>query len=490
MTPRSIRFRLTAFYTGVVVLATLALAAGSYWILLRGIRRGADSDLAARIDGVRRFIEHTEDEEPPAALQDEFVEYAELTDAEALIEVRDAMGASLVKPSFSGWESLAAESRFPVSGETRFAETSVRGAPFRTAKADITVRGKAFHVIVALPMAAAYATLARVRLLFVLLLPGFVLLAAASSYWLIGRALEPVARMARAARAITVKSLDRRLELPEADDELRALGQTFNEMLGRLEGSVAEIVRFTTDASHELRSPVARVRTTAELALRRERTGEGYRQALAEVLREAEHMSRLVQGLLTLAREDAGIEERDRTHFDLVEVAAAALRTLREAATLRRIELDLEAPREPIEIDGDPSLVRRVLVALLENAVTYTPSGGEIEVRVFEDPSGSAVVEVRDTGPGVDPVDLPRVFERFYRGAAAREQAPEGSGLGLAIAKAIVGRQGGKLHLENVPGPAPGCRVRVELPLVAKRTSREDPWTPVSSETPGAGGSR
>ena len=150
-----------------------------------------------------------------------------------------------------------------------------------------------------------------------MLLPGVIVLAGVGGYWISRRALAPVDQVTRAVQAITVQNLDQRLELPPADDELRRLASTFNHVLARLESAVADIVRFTADASHELRTPVSLIRTTAELALRHERAPEDYRTALAEVGSHTRHMSELVDDLLVLARTDAGIEPRETSPLDL-----------------------------------------------------------------------------------------------------------------------------------------------------------------------------
>jgi len=282
-------------------------------------------------------------------------------------------------------------------------------------------------------------------------------------------------------QAITVQSLDRRLKLPRADDEIRRLAVTFNHVLERLEGAVADIVRFTADASHELRTPVSIIRTTAELALRHERAPDEYRRALSDVAVHAQHMSELVNDLLVLARTDAGIEPRDTTCLDLREVVAEARSEIGEMASRRGVRLSVCLPANPILVDGDHLSLRRLLLILMDNAVKYSSSGGEVRVRlgiaqVAHDRT-NAVIEIADDGIGLDSAESARVFERFYRGARARAHAPDGTGLGLAIAHTIVDRGRGTITLtpSDTKNSHTGCNVTVRLPIGAEQKGTSKP---------------
>jgi signal transduction histidine kinase len=345
----------------------------------------------------------------------------------------------------------------------------------RVATTTVAVRGRPYRVTVAAPMGAAYDALSRFGWLLGVLLPSLLLLAGVGGYWVIRRALTPVGDMTRTVQGVTLHNLDARRAVPVADDELRRLATTFNDMLGRLQAAVTDIVRFTIEASHELRTPVSLVRTTAEFALRRERTPEEYRQARTDVLEQAQHMSVLVADLLTLARAGAGIEPRDVETVDLGPLVADSLREMQHAADGRSVTLHLHLPDRPLIVDGEPGSLRRLLLILLDNAVRYSRVGGAVHVRVKGEPAGGvdrpafAVLEVLDEGVGVEAADLPHVFEQFYRGSAARQQVPDGSGLGLSIARTIVERHGGTISVESGAGgddrAARGCHVQVRLPV-------------------------
>ena len=466
----SIRARLTAWYVGALAVATLSVAAASWWLSTRSVLLATDTGLRARVEGVRAFLENPRTRLTVEDLRDEFSEYAELTRGEALLDVVDGSGVVLCRPSIPGWSDLVnQEAQRPPPVDVRPEDRLVGPLPFRVASAGLSANGQTYRVTVAAPMGPAYAALNRFHRLLLVLLPVAIALAGAGGYWISRRALAPVDQVIRDVQAITVQSLDQRLELPRADDELRRLASTFNHVLERLESAVADIVRFTADASHEMRTPVSIIRTTAELALRHDRTPEEYRTALAEVGAHARHMSELVNDLLVLARTDAGIEPRGTARFDLREAAAEASREIRELAVHRSVRVCAQLPSDPLIVNGDEASLRRLLLILLENAVKYSCPGGEVRLRLdtanADQDRSDMVIQVSDDGIGVDASEAARVFERFYRGARARQHAPDGTGLGLAIARTIVDRYGGTIALTpSNRANGRGCTATVRLP--------------------------
>jgi heavy metal sensor kinase len=464
MTRRSIRVRLTLWYLAVLVPATLALAAGSWWLARRSVTDEVDRTLEARIDGARTFLSDMADEHVSAAgMKEEFGEYVELSRGDAFLEVTDGTGAVLSRPKLAGWTTLAGG----LDGTAGPADRTLDGGPFRVAGQTFRAGGSQFHVLVAIPTRAGREALRRFGWILVSLVPIVLVIAGAGGYAIAGRALAPVDRMTRIVQETTLRSLDRRLEVPVADDELRRLAVTFNDMLGRMQAGVADLTRLTAEASHELRTPVSLVRTAAEVALSRPRSTDEYREALEDVLGHAERMSSLVGNLLALARADAGVEAGEPARVDLARIAGDLAQEFRPVAIARSLALVVSADT-PVQVMGDAASLRRLLVILLENAVAYTPAGGRIDLNVtgvLASSGSTAVVDVVDTGMGIDPAERERVFDRFYRGATARQQAAEGSGLGLSIARAIASRARGTIELDAGPGGR-GCHARVRLPAV------------------------
>jgi heavy metal sensor kinase len=352
-----------------------------------------------------------------------------------------------------GWADL----KIPVPGASapQFSARFASGRPFRVAAATLVVDAKTYRVTAAIPMGPTYAALGRFAWSLALLLPLVVLLTAAGGWWISGRALSPVDQMTRAVQAISLRNLDRRLDVPTADDELQRLAVTFNDMLKRLQTAVADMVRFTAEASHELKTPVSIVRATAEVTLSRERTAAEYRHALADVLEQSERMSALVNDLLALARVDAGVEASDSATVDLGAIGQDVSREVQASMDRKTLTYTASLAAD-VNTRGSAESFRRLMLILLDNAIKYTPEGGCVWLRVataISGGSGACIVEVTDTGTGIDPSERSRVFDRFYRSAAARQHA-DGSGLGLSIARAIVERHGGTIAV----GPGPDCR--------------------------------
>jgi heavy metal sensor kinase len=339
----------------------------------------------------------------------------------------------------------------------------MRGQPVRLLTATAAVRGQPYVVEVAWPIGELREVMDDFRWAVLLIIPCGIFSAAVGGYWISRRAMAPVDRITLTARAITADRLSGRLEVPPTGDELQRLSETLNDMLARLEAAFIETTRFTADASHELRTPVALIRTAAEVALRRERSPDEYREALASILREAERTSVLIQNLLTLTRADAGVNALQRAPVDLaalVEDQRAEARALCEG---RGLELRIELPAQPVSVEGDRATLGRLILLLVDNAVKYTPAPGQ--VRVFlESGGGVAALVVTDTGIGIAAEDLPHVFDRFFRADKARSRDSGGAGLGLSIARWIVEQHAGRITIASEPGR--GCRVRVELPAV------------------------
>jgi signal transduction histidine kinase len=224
---------------------------------------------------------------------------------------------------------------------------------------------------------------------------------------------------------------------------------------------------FIADASHELRTPVAVVRTNAELLERRMASGkigqsESDAMAVGDILAETERLGKMVSQMLTLAQADAGQSPMVRTDVDLDEVSLEVVRSLRAIADARGVALSVENG-EAVWVHGDRDRLREVIVTVVDNAVKYTPSGGRVEVRVARR-HRRAVITVSDTGAGIPAESLPHIFERFYRVDKARSRDEGGTGLGLAIARHIVHAHGGDIRIESAPGK--GTTVTIELRLL------------------------
>jgi heavy metal sensor kinase len=289
----------------------------------------------------------------------------------------------------------------------------------------------------------------------------FLVVAPLSGYLLAGRATRPLAVILRTTARLRPGHLHERLPLSGSGDELDRLAGTLNGLLDRLASHLDRQRAFVANAAHELRSPLAALRTSAEVALGRERSPEEYRELLADIVEACEGLGGLVNQLLLLAEGDAGLV-RSAGPVALDRLAARAVEMFRGSAEVREVALEL-GPCEPACVHGSDVHLRQVVSNLIDNAVKFTPAGGRVAVRVLQK-DNIAILEVSDTGVGIGPEDLPHVFERFYRADKARRRDPAGggNGLGLSICQALVTAHGGEVSLQSRPGR--GTTVTVRLP--------------------------
>jgi heavy metal sensor kinase len=268
--------------------------------------------------------------------------------------------------------------------------------------------------------------------------------------------------MNRQTQRISAESLSSRLDVTNPRDELGRLGATINDLLTRLETSFTQQQRFIADASHELRTPLAVLRGETEVALTKPRTIDEYEDSLSLIKDEAERLSRIVEDLFILARQPidapAALLKKPLSLSELVRDCARAAHVL---ALGKGVRLKTENNPDAIVLNGDEELLKRMILYLLDNAVKYTPRGGEISIGLARQ-NGNAHIVVRDTGIGISQVDQLHVFDRFYRVDKARSRAHGGAGLGLSIVQWIVDAHEGKIEVQSTPGK--GTEFIVELP--------------------------
>jgi signal transduction histidine kinase len=279
--------------------------------------------------------------------------------------------------------------------------------------------------------------------------------------WVIaGRVLAPIGRITSVARDIQATDLSRRIELPGPEDELKQLADTFDAMLARLDAAFAAQRQFVADASHELRNPLAIIRTNVDVALADpDASTDDLRQTITVVKRAGDRMSLLVDDLLALARRQQPTPEHEPV--DLGAVVAEASDDFLVPAEARGVVLD-RAIAEGVVVTGDREALKRVVANLLHNAVRLAPSGSRIRLATGSE-RGRAWIAVADEGPGISPEDQAHVFDRFWRADKARSRADGGTGLGLAIVRQIVESHGGEVRLHSKVGV--GSSFVVWLPI-------------------------
>jgi heavy metal sensor kinase len=345
--------------------------------------------------------------------------------------------------------------------------TNAIGEPVRAIRRRTALAtGDVVEVIIASPEDVESRVLRSFLLIAILLIPLTALAAAAGAGVLLERLLDPLRRLVETTREIGIGGLSRRVAEPERPSDLQDLAQSFNGMLMRLERAVEALRRFTADASHELKTPLTSIQGTIQVALARQRSAEELRETLAEVMEETEWMLHLVDGLLTLARSEEGLVPLKKDPVEITGLLDDAVEMGQLLTMERPVTVRLDAPG-PLYVSGAAGQLRQVFLNLVSNAVKFTREG-EVRVSAREHDEGSAgrwvEVRVADTGVGIPPEELSRVFDRFYRGDAARAR-PGGTGLGLAIARLLVEQHGGRIDVQSRLGH--GSEFRVLLPTGA-----------------------
>lgn len=458
----TIRARLTALY--FLVLA--ASFTGFFWICDYGFQKSintAVNDASKRnLDTVRGVLERHISQGSPDLTQ-ELTRLSGLWESGAIFEVAGPDGKWLYRsPRF-----LSADPALrPAAREgTSFQTTNLEALQYRIARQQIALNGNIYLVDAAVPTEPFDQALDNFRIIEKRYLPLLVILASLLGYWLSARALAPVSRIIQGAERVGVRNLSRRLEVPRAKDELRRLTEHLNAMLDRIEASVKRITQFTADASHDLRTPLALIRTNAELVLRRPRSESEYREALHRILVTSEETTELIEQLLMLARADANVAQLKMEPTELYKIVRAAGQKARMLAAGKGLSFSESGPPCSLTLLANAAALERLLLSVVDNAVKYTPPSGHVAL-VLSVQGSQAVIEVRDTGIGIAEQDLPHVFERFYRADQTRSRETRGSGLGLSIAKWIAETHNGSIELRSRPGQ--GTTVIIRLPLTSE----------------------
>ncbi|ODT97836.1 MAG: hypothetical protein ABS79_06875 [Planctomycetes bacterium SCN 63-9] len=453
--PFGLRTKLTIWMS--LVLAT-SLAAGFLWVHI-----GLRSVLEARNDAflerkVAELLAVVADRRPDgtseleAEIRREVVAY----EAEGLVVVVRTPNRVLVAPSTERAEGL---SRLLASAGLGLRPMTV-SPPGRAERYRVlgTGIGPGHSLELGLSLAETESTLNQFDGRVAVGGLAFLVLAVLGGLFLSRQALRPVALSIRTARGLNPQNLSARLPRTGAGDELDELAGTINDLLDRLAAYHAQIIRFTADASHELRSPLGAMRAAVEVALVQPREPGAYREVLASLGEQCERLTALVNGLLLLARADAGEMTVRREPVDLTSLAVDVAEMYEPLAEERGVWFRSECG-PPVPVAGDPARLRQLVTNLVDNAIKFTEAGGTVTLRV-EEAAGQARLVVEDTGGGIAPGHLPHVFERFYQADPARSVG--GSGLGLSICRWIVEAHGGSIEAKSDNGP--GSTFVVTLP--------------------------
>lgn len=450
MRPLSVRARLTLYYSLAVALTTLLLLTGVYLLVRADLLRQMDTQLRGDLAAVSKVA---------GAEPDEVMEVAQQGSV-TLFEIRRDGQPIITTPAWKR-AGLTDSPRQIRHGRAYYIRTGL-----------ISTQHAQIQISVARDGESVRRTLGG---LAAILLTGFactLALALVGGYFMAGRVLAPIGAMASKAQAITADKLSERLPVHNPNDELGRLATTFNNTLARLQDSFDRLRQFTSDASHELRTPLAAMKSVGEVALRDGNDPAAHREGIGSMLEEVDRLARLTESLLKLTRADAGTVRLSKTATDLSALTSEVVECVRVLADEKGLALTAKMQTEAWVI-ADPAVLRQAVLNVLDNAIKYTPAGGEVRVTVSREDS-HAIIEVADTGDGIPAEHRDRVFDRFYRGDAARSGEAGGVGLGLAIARWAVEANGGRIELAR--GDGKGSVFRIVLRT--EPTSKEEmEWT-------------
>jgi two-component system OmpR family sensor kinase len=457
------RVRLVLVHLAVVVVVLACSAAGAYWMLRHAVHGQLDAALLSLAETEKAMLMEARDQ----SIKIHETALPSFIRLDRLIQIVDGSGRVLARSANLGAARLPAPSSLLsrlAAGETVFETLPDFGEePVRMVSIPVLRADSPLAIQVAGSLDDAKNVMRSAGLLFVAMSFGLLVAVGIAGTSLTRRTFRAIDEVVQQARRIGEASLGERLPHPGTCDEIGRLVDTLNEMLDRLEESFQVQRRFTADASHELRSPLSRLRAELEITLRRPRGVAEYEQTLRSCLDEVERLTRLVEELLELARLDA---RQERVPYEIVSLNALLAEVAHRQQALaqeRSIRVLIEESQAVAARVAGASL-GLVFSNILENALKFSPAGGIVTIHLAaEDPD--AVVSISDNGPGIGEGEAARLFERFYRGSAAHAEAMPGTGLGLALSQAIVRVCGGMIEASNLPEG--GARFTVRLPLAS-----------------------
>lgn len=435
------------------------------WLALGGMKRSirstVDEQLADRMKGARALILRAAQSRDRLSAND-LREHLELGKEEILLQVADEDGNWIYQSEWVRNHALPTAMSAKQGGT--FVDVKVDDIPLRVMTAEISPGSHRYRVQIAEAMDDYYEAISRFGDILLALIPVLLVTASVAGYWMSRRALAPVDQITKAAQNINAHNLSARIPNPNSQDELQRLVETLNEMLERIDSAMKKITQFTADASHELRTPVALMRTRAELALRRPRTAAENRETIEQLHAELVRTSELIEKLMLLARgADAKSDLLQLTPVDLGQIVHETLLQTEALVEHKQLVLDARLPEASVWVNGDSQFLHQLCVILIDNAVKYTPAPGKITLALAVT-DASATLSVSDTGIGITAAELENIFDRFYRADKARSRGSGGAGLGLAIGRWIAESHGGSIMAHSTPGA--GSKFCVVLPLL------------------------
>lgn len=450
-----LRWRLTLWYGAVLAIVLIGFSAVLYMMMRQF--PPTDEPLLAELTELDQLVRNAPDLEAVVSRCERYFRRREGYS----FQVRDEDNKIVFRSDRLGSMELPLPRGLSEEGGPTIVNERLEKPPrLRVASQTVGRPGGLMTVQAAVSLAPYDQQMWRLQALLLVMLPLALAGAVGGGYVLTRKALEPMDEMVETASMITALHLHRRISISHRDDELDRLAETLNHMISRLERSFEEVRRFTADAAHELRTPLAIMRSEAEIALRSPRSPDEYRRVIESMLEETTQLSSLAEQLLFLCREDSGLRTGTIEPVALSESLEDLADQMQVAAKEKEITITSTIMPNCM-VNGDPQGLRRLFLNLIDNAIKYTDQGGSVMITCHQSVRWIEIV-VEDTGFGIPAEFLPLIFDRFYRVDSSRTPEVKGTGLGLAISRSIVEAHGGMIECSSTPGV--GSRFRVLLP--------------------------
>jgi heavy metal sensor kinase len=455
----TLAFRLTLWYAGIFILSASVAFLFFYLLITSVIRQQTDQDL---LSGVRTFSSILSVQGPEALKQQAFLEAQAGGEKKVFFRLLYISGQLFSSSNMSYWRDIGinntAITRLLNDSGPVFDTISIPGRKHKV-RILYAVLGPGLIVQLGRSMDNYSRIIEAFRKIFVTTMAVLFVLAAVVGWFMAKRALAGVETVTQTARRITESSLDERVPVKTEVNEIDQLAITFNQMLDRIQKLVTEIKEMNDNIAHDLKSPITRIRGIAEVSLTTESNLQDYENMAGSTIEECDRLLDMINTMLIISKTEAGLGQFENKTLDIAGVVQDACELFLPLADSEGLTLVCEAPVR-ILTGGDMRMIQRMISNLLDNAVKYTPAGGNIQVAAKLSNPQTIQISIKDTGIGISAADMPHIFERFYRCDPSRSRT--GTGLGLSFARAIARAHGGEIIVSSAPNN--GSTFTVVLP--------------------------
>ena len=460
LSPRhSLAFRLTLWYAVIFALSSCIAFLIFYTLITSIIRDRTDQELAGQ---ARRFATILSTEGPEEVSKAMVIESQAAGVRKVFFRLLYPDGQAFSSSNMTYWKNIAVNLsaiKRLLQGTSYVVETIVIPDQRQRVRVLYAMLGPGIAMQVGESMEGYSRFLDAFEVILVFTMAFLLILAAGVGWFMAKRAVSGVEAVTRTARRISAGVLEERVPVKDSGDEIDLLARTFNEMLDRIQILVREVKEMTDNIAHDLKSPIARIRGSAEVTLTTSHAVGEYENMAASTIEECDRLLDMINTMLMISKTEAGVDRPSLEDIDIAALLRDTCELFAPSAEDKGLTLRCDAPHT-IMIKGDVRMIQRMLSNLLDNAIKYTPSGGKIDVTVSVNVVGEVSVSVHDTGVGILPDELPHIFERFYQ--ADRSRSTFGIGLGLSLSRAIARVHGGDINATSVFGE--GSTFTVTLP--------------------------